>query len=142
MKKAILVLLFSGFAVSLDAQQTENPVMTKTDYLKKAKGQKIGAWCTLGGGLAMGVAGIAINLGAPWDGEHVNSGVWMVYVGAAAVITSIPLFISAGKNKRRAAALAFTSQPVYGQWPGMNFIKAQPAVQIKLGLGNKSVYRR
>jgi len=136
MKKAILLLLFSGFVVSLNAQQTEQPVLNKTDYLKKAKGQQIGAWSTLGGGFALAVVGVGINIGSPWDGEHVNSGLWLVYVGAAAVLTSIPLFISAHKNKRRAAALAFTGQSV--QWPGMAHATTQPALQLQFGIGNNA----
>jgi hypothetical protein len=134
MKKALLLLLFTGCVFCASAQQTDKQVLTKTDYLKKAKGQRTAAWCTLGGGFAMAVGGVGVNLGAPWDGEHVNSGIWMVYVGAAAVLTSIPLFISAHKNKRRAAALAFTAQPV--QWPGMTHTNTQPALQLKLGIGN------
>ena len=140
MKKAIMMLLISGWGLSMSAQQTESPVMTKTDYLKKAKGLRTAAWCTLGGGFAMSVTGVAINVGSPWDGEHVNSGLWLVYLGAASVLTSIPLFFSAHKNKRRAAALAVTSQPV--QWPGMTSVNVQPAVQIKIGLGNSALFRR
>lgn len=134
MKHAIFILLFAGITLSLFAQDTDRPLLTKAGYLQKAKSQKITAWCLLGGGLVFGATGIAVNIGSPWDGEHVNSGIWMCYVGAIAVLTSIPVFISAGKNRRQAASFAFIRQPVFSPGYGSLRSKFQPAIQFKIGI--------
>jgi hypothetical protein len=53
----------------------------------------------------MTVAGIGSNLsGGILDNDSTNNdkGLWLSYLGAATTIASIPFFISAGKNKRKA----------------------------------------
>ena len=65
----------------------------------------------LGGGFTITMAGLIVNsadeattaltLGLI-DVEEEHGGDWMIYLGGAATLASIPFFISAGKNKRKA----------------------------------------
>ena len=53
----------------------------------------------------MTIAGIGINLsGGILDNDSTNNdkGLWLSYLGAATTIASVPFFIAAGKNKRKA----------------------------------------
>lgn len=73
-------------------------------HISKKKANNMAAWITLGGGVAMIFGGIGINLsgGILDDDTTYNSkGLWLSYLGAATTLTSIPLFISAGKHKKR-----------------------------------------
>jgi hypothetical protein len=61
----------------------------------------------LGGGVAMIIGGIAINMAQPVFGSNAssednNKGLWLSYLGVATTLVSIPLFISAGKHKKKA----------------------------------------
>lgn len=74
-------------------------------HLSKKKTNSIAAWITLGGGLAMVVGGISINMsGGIVDGDSTNNnkGLWLSYLGGATTLISIPLFISAGKHRKKA----------------------------------------
>jgi len=74
-------------------------------YTLKQKKNKTTAWVMLGTGIGMTIAGIGINMsGGILDGDSTNNdkGLWLSYLGAATTIASIPFFISAGKNKRKA----------------------------------------
>lgn len=74
-------------------------------HRSKKKANNTAAWITLGGGVAMIFGGIGINLsGGILDDDTTNNskGLWLSYLGAATTLTSIPLFISAGKHKKKA----------------------------------------
>jgi len=96
MKKIIVILstlliVFNSFS------------QTKIDYLEKSKKQKTTAWVLLGGGLAAGV-GAAAWAGSNW--ESTGPDVLFVVAGAS-IISSIPLFIASGKNKKKAEVTSF-----------------------------------
>lgn len=95
-------MLFVSTAFAQHLPQTEQP--TKEYYLKKAKTNKIAAWTLVGAGVGMTLSGIAINFGS-WGEGNQNNGLWLSYVGAGTTLLSIPCFINAYKNKRRAKAL-------------------------------------
>ncbi len=83
-------------------------------HMLKHKKNKIAAWVLGGSGVTMAIAGLAINgaetatitlvevftLGYA-EVEKERKGDWLIYVGSAATLTSIPFFISAGKNKKK-----------------------------------------
>ncbi|MBS1513275.1 MAG: hypothetical protein JST86_20735 [Bacteroidetes bacterium] len=114
------------------ASGQQNATLTKQDYLQKRKTQKLTGWILLGSGVAMAVSGAIINLSAPWDGKHQNDGVWMVYAGGPIALASIPFFISAHHNKKKAAALAFNMNP--GYYPGANTVASSRNISVKLTL--------
>lgn len=124
MKKNIFLIAALFVSASLPAQMTpdsllgQQPVSVQTDYLKKSREQKTGAILLLGGGVGLMVASMAtaasntngtLNLwgvSAPPSAEKKNAGVGLFIAGGVAAMGSIPLFIAAGKNKRRARLTA------------------------------------
>jgi hypothetical protein len=90
----LLLMTASSFCQQTDFSQS----LTRHDYLKKSKNQKTTAWILLGGGIALGVAGPIL-----WSSTGISdSGVDVLMVsGAASIAGSIPLFIAAGRNKRK-----------------------------------------
>lgn len=110
MKKAILFFIFSTIAFSSFSQQgSPTPALTKQDYLQKSKKQKTVARILFWGGGTLGFIGLSqINLAGSIDGDVNNGpGTVMFLTGTAAVITSIPFFSAAKKNKKKAASISF-----------------------------------
>ncbi|MCS5490392.1 hypothetical protein [Algoriphagus limi] len=118
MKKLFIALFvmatFIGAAYPSFAQQ-----MTKQDYLEKSKKQKTTAFILLGGGAAVAGAGVILFsenfciFGCTQSEVNAsNAGGVMFLAGGAAMIASIPVFVSSGKNARKAAELNFNYQPM------------------------------
>jgi hypothetical protein len=113
-----LFLMFFSFQIiqsQVIESTTDNSSQELFDYhTLKQKNNKTTAWIMLGGGVVITMAGLMVNsavnsadkavtaltLGLI-DGEPEHRGDWMIYVGSAATIASVPFFISAGKNKKR-----------------------------------------
>jgi len=93
----------SGQVIQEDAN---NQAQELYDYhMLKRKKAKTTGWIMLGSGIAMTIGGIGINMsGGILDNDSTNNdkGLWLSYLGAATTIASVPFFISAGKNKRKA----------------------------------------
>lgn len=115
--KQILLFLFLGLSATSFAQQADTTKHTPaTDYLKKSKNQKTAGWILLGGGALMTTIGTVVvanditdelvNIFDPNPPAKKNEtlGSVLFYGGLVAVAGSIPLFIAAGKNRRKAAA--------------------------------------
>jgi len=103
MKKLILFLMLAGFASLCFSQQTTHTSQsTQGDYLQKSKHQKTAAWILLGGGIALAVTGVAVDA-SNWES---SAGDVLIVAGAVSVLASMPLFIAAGKNKRKAMSLS------------------------------------
>lgn len=111
---AIFLILFSfQMLYSQELEATTIPFSQESYdfYTIKHKKNKTAAWIMLGGGVVITMAGLVVNsadeaatavtLGLV-DVEAEHGGDWMIYVGSAATIASIPFFISAGKNKTKA----------------------------------------
>ncbi len=105
MRKNIALIIFLPLAVTVFGQQTATlPLLTKQDYLQKSKKQKTVAWVLLGVGLvSTSLGSIQVN---PDYGSNDNQAAFLV-VGLAAIGTSIPFFIAASKNKKKAASVSF-----------------------------------
>ena len=142
--KSILVILILATSVSLFSQQTTTTVIN-TDYLKKGKHQKVAAWSLLGGGVVMGSIGSVIatkevaKIGVfPFPGmvepdeKKLNGGAVLIVIGGAAILSSIPLFIAASRNKTKAASVSFKMErtPIYQQ---RSFVyHSYPALSLKI----------
>jgi hypothetical protein len=121
MKKIVFSILLLAIIQTVFSQETNTSAqITKQDYIKKGKTQKIAAWSFLGGGLAMTIGGIAINASQPWylfgtppSDYNKNKGLGLAVVGIVATLGSIPLFISSAKNKKRAKSIVFNNQDIY-----------------------------
>lgn len=97
-----LLIAFNCFCQSVES----------TDYLKKSKKQKTAAWVLLGVGvLSTALGSVQTNPTGYWGGEttHSNNTVLLI-VGAAAIGSSIPLFIAASKNKKKAMSVSLKTE--------------------------------
>jgi hypothetical protein len=111
MKKIILSLacivsFFTGNAQQLPQKTTPglSDVELGQFYLQKSKSQKTGAWILLAAGVALQVAG-SVSYADNLFEESTSGADAMMLGGTIASIASIPLFISAAKNKGRAEIL-------------------------------------
>lgn len=104
-----LFLIF--FSFQMIQSQVIEPTTDKSSqelfdfYTLKQRKNKTTAWVMLGSGIGMTIAGIGINMsGGILDGDSTNNdeGLWLSYLGGATTIASVPFFIAAGKNKRKA----------------------------------------
>lgn len=104
--------------------QEQNNYFTQTQYdfyRLKQKRQKTAAWICLGGGAVLTITGLTLtgnSRGKIDDVEEFGqrlsegfSGTVLTIVGGASSLASIPLFISSGKNKRK-ASLSLKSEPL------------------------------
>jgi hypothetical protein len=109
----------------------------KDEYLKKSKNQKTVAWVMLGGGLAVGIAGVIVFNQSDWfseDDSQTNTGGIMFLAGACTALGSIPFFISSSHNAKKAAAISFKNQELFFPRQDGILVKSQPAVSLKIKL--------
>ena len=102
---ALLVeILFNVSAQVLEDSTNQTPQELYDFHISKHKANKTAGWITLGGGVAMIIGGIGWNMsGGILDSDTTNNnkGLWLSYLGGATTLTSIPLFIAAGKHKKK-----------------------------------------
>ncbi|HRX93546.1 MAG TPA: hypothetical protein P5158_05485 [Chitinophagaceae bacterium] len=141
---AVVALIATCYGQQLPQQSTPVP---QTDYLLKSKNQKKGAWVLLGTGTSLGLIGIASfpkdyvwldfwgTNTASAESSATFSGVLFV-VGVVATLTSIPLFIASGKNKRKAmrSSVGFKSEQLSLPFKSGSMQKSMPAVAISIKL--------
>lgn len=120
-KKIIPLCLLLTLNVTVFSQAVTSPgFIMQTDYLKKSKNQKTAAWIFLGGGTTLIIIGGALALHDFGEGlgnifnpnpqpAHDNSTAagLLAIAGAASMLGSIPLFISASKNRHKAISITF-----------------------------------
>ena len=132
MRKLFLFsLLLALFATSLAQQTNSSSALTKQDYLQKSKRQKTTAKILLGGGFVTFISGAA-TMGGKCS-ENVGSHI-LIGAGFTAMIISVPVFISASKNKRKAISMTLKSQLV-PQFQETGFIhRAVPSLHLKISI--------
>ena len=84
----------------------------------------------LGTGVALGVGG------AIWAGSNFNSsGPDVLFViGGVSLLSSIPLFIASGKNKRKAMSMSFKMQPIPQLQKNSLVNQQAPSLSLKINL--------
>ena len=133
MKKIFFCIILLILTNSTFSQQTSSsPVLTKQDYLKKSKHQKITAFCLAGGGIVVWLAGASkyMNQNDNIDG----GGEVAMAIGSIAAVASIPMFIIASKNKRKAASLSFKNEPSFQVQKSSFVYRAIPSINLKFQL--------
>ena len=124
--KSIFIAFIMLSSVTGFSQQTT----PTTDYLKKSKHQKTFAWILTGGGLlCTAIGSLQFNNGDGTSGNSRNT-VFLV-TGLAAIGTSIPLFIAAGKNKKRAASIGFKMENLRSVQQQNFAYHSYPALSLK-----------
>ena len=139
MKRIFILFLILAFSI-----QAFNQVDTafrntaiQTDYLKKSKNQKTVGWVFLGTGTAMIITGglIGVNSMAthPYGGnEELNAGIILVATGIILDLASIPLFITATHNKKKAATLGIRNENVPKVMNGKMMQSSMPSLSFKM----------
>lgn len=118
------------FAATSFCQQTNSlQTLTHEDYLKKSKHQKTAAWILLGTGAAM------FAIAAPGNVSFGTLGT-LVVVGAISTLSSIPLFIASGRNKRKAlnASTYFKFEKVPSIQQSGITLHSYPTISLKIKL--------
>ncbi len=142
MKQLLVLILLISFSISTFSQEKKKELPeSKEWFLQKSKQQKKVAWWLLGGGSLMVVSGYTLFVAESLLGDGVKSfeaklGIGVFVVGAASVITSVPLFIEAARNKGIAqsgyAGLKFESLD-YVNHPSITK-RSYPALSFKINL--------
>ena len=141
MKKIILLIAFFALAFAAFSQQTTpSPTLTKQDYLKKSKRQKAAAWILVSSGAFFTLLGsIELNFAGSdsidgTDPTKKSAKTIFKVIGLTAVGVSIPFFISAAKNKKKAMALSFKNE-ISPQIYKTGFVyKPVPSLTLKISL--------
>jgi len=105
LKIILCLLLFTPLLVQaqeIDNSFNKTPQEMHDMFMHKSKTKKTVAWITLGTGLTLFGTGLAISSGKEYGVGEIDVASVIVVVGTAAAIVSVPFFISAGSNKRKA----------------------------------------
>lgn len=111
MKLLLFISIFSMVSDTVFSQYSDSTVARlATDHLQKSNKQRTAGWILLGGGA--GLAGIGLIVGAStfWSfvleggNNGMNTAEVLSITGLVSMASSIPLFLAAGKNRRKAAA--------------------------------------
>ena len=133
MKKIILgIMLLMLATISFSQQNNPSPALTKQEYLIKSKHQKITAFCLAGGGIIVWLAGVSKNMNQNDDID--GGGEVAMAIGSIAALASIPMFIIASKNKRKAASISFKNEPSLQVQKNSFVYRAVPSLTFKLQL--------
>ena len=147
MKKFIIIAILFVFATtSFSQQKIQKHVLTQTDYLQKSKKQKKTGSILLAGGAGLIITAFIIPrgklvydgicIGAYCSDKYKNDGIKSAFfvAGGISALSSIPLFIISGKNRRKATSVSFkneNSAQLYNQ----NLVYTSfPALRIKVNL--------
>lgn len=143
--RIIWALIFSALLTGL-FPQTFAQEMSKQDYLDKSRNQKTAGFILLGGGVAMIAVGSALFVNDVDDtaisclnlncssGNEMESGMVISAIGGLAILGSIPVFISSGKNARKAAQISFRNEPTYIPKYVGNIPRSIPSLSLTIPL--------
>ena len=119
----LLIISVTSFSQQTDPSQP----LIREDYLKKSKGQKTAAFILLGVGVGM------FAIAAPGNVSFDALGT-LVGIGAVATLSSIPLFIASGRNKRKAmaATASFKIETGAGIQNTSIISRSYPAISLRI----------
>ena len=133
MKKITVFISMLLIAASTFCQQTNPaPALTKQDYLKKSKTQKFVAAGLLVGGFITGLVGVNKNMNQ--EDNIDGGGETAMVIGGLACLASIPVFIIASKNKKKAMSMSFYNQPLPQMQKNSLVYRAIPSIKLKISL--------
>ncbi len=128
MKKTIICAMLLVLATVSFSQQT-NPTqpLTREDYLKKSKSQKITAFVLLGAGVT--TLAIISKGNTSFDVLGI-----LAVAGTLSTLGSIPLFLASARNKRKAQAASVYFKLEKQDVRQLSGITTYPSVAIKFNL--------
>ena len=133
MKKIIFLFGALIAASSVFSQQINpSPVLTKQDYQLKAKHLEIAALCLGGAGFVVWAAGVSkyMNQEDNIDG----GGEVAMTIGGFSCLASIPLFILASKNRKKARRMVINNQRISQIQNSSLVFRSIPSLTLKLQL--------
>jgi hypothetical protein len=133
MKRIANIFLLLIIATTTLSQQTSpSPTLTKQDYLKKSKHQKIAAFCLAGGGAVLWLAGASKYMNQEDNVDGGGEGAMVI--GGLAGLASIPFFILSSKNKKKAMSLSFKKETIPLIQKSSFVYRSVPSVNISFRL--------
>ena len=134
----LFLFLLSTLQLCAQVDTTFSNAKLKADYLKKSRNQKTAAWIILGGGGVFILSGLLVNTNdtqsyTPAPTVTVT-GTSLIAVGVLAEIASIPLFMAASKNKKRAMSLGIKNQFIPTSHSGTFVYTTVPSMSITVRL--------
>lgn len=140
MKFLLLSLLLTVSTASFSQYADTTVTQLAKDYLQKSNKQRTAGWILLGGGAGLTGIGIIVTattaLGDLIEGDEGSSGgPILMFTGLVSMVGSIPLFLAAGKNRRKAmAAISFKMEktPINNLW--VTSASHYPVVAIRIQL--------
>jgi hypothetical protein len=138
MRKIIFcTMLLLSVTVTFSQQTNPSVALTKQDYLKKSKDQKIAALVLVGVGSGLIVVGVVngVNRNFDWsnDGYYRRFVVFSI-IGVAGVLSSIPFIIASHRNKRKAMRLSFKNETAPQLLKNSFAYRPVPSVTLKISL--------
>lgn len=112
MKKILVFMVLLAIMAEVFGQEAGKSSLDKDFYLALSKKHNTTGWVLLLSGTAMIVGG-AVAFDSSWDeGSATSTDIsgFILLAGVIADLASIPFFISAGVNKRKAAYLSLNLQ--------------------------------
>lgn len=145
MKKSIIFFLLLPLAITSFSQQIKSsPTLTKQDYLQKSKKQKKAGTILLAGGAGLIITSLIIPKGEKvyngvcvvtlCDDKYKNDGIKSAFfiAGGISAISSIPLFIVSGKNRKKAGSVSFKNEHSAQLYNKTLVYTSFPAVRLKI----------
>lgn len=134
--KTIFTFLIVIGLVTQGYSQTNTSYQNQLDLIKKSDSQYTGGWIFLGTGTALVLT--SWTLPNTYDSSDGSSNQKLIsflgWTGALAIITSVPLFLSAGQNARMAARLSLQNQTLYQPISIPGQPKSFPSLSLKIPL--------
>ena len=120
-----MLLMYATYGFCQQTQLTKTP----EEYLKLSRSQKAGGFVLLG------LGAITLTTAALGDFDFDTLGI-VVVIGSAFTLTSIPLFIAASRNKKKAkkASLGFKFERIQKLQPMAVRIHSIPGISLRLNL--------
>jgi uncharacterized membrane protein YfcA len=131
MKKLSPVILLVVYTAQAFSQEV---IKDEAHYLNRSKRQKSAAWSMVGLGSALiGVGFLIGNRDNSSFGEAAAGGLTGI-LGAGALISSVPLFIASGRNKRKAFSLSIKGEPVRSMLNSHLAYNTMPAISLRINI--------
>jgi hypothetical protein len=140
--KKIILFLMEGFIVNSTLSQTRpiKQIGYEIDYMELSRKQKNIASIMLGGGVVLIIAPTLILLNSQLSDNNLSQkfsfGLGLITIGGLSVLGSIPVFISAAKNKGRAlsGSAGFKMESLPSIVNSQAVSKPYPAISFKINL--------
>lgn len=137
MKKIILLFIVSQMLTeNIFSQQPDfSSTLTRQDYLQKSNRQKTIGWILLGSGAGMmgGTLIFGPTSGAASFDDAVTA-LEIFGIGIVASLSSIPFFISSGKNIRKAMSLSLKNEKIPEVLNQSLLSRSVPSINLTISL--------